>query len=142
MTATTPELQYVIGDFCLRRQFTPKLLEPIRRFTEAWLAFWQLSELADPCLSIVTELCANVRHTPDRYFELTMSVQAGYLRMNVRDHSPILPDVPHELSDPDATSGRGLYVVARYADRVGVDRLADGKEVWAEIALQERVDAA
>ena len=36
---------------------------------------------------------------------------------------------------PDADSGRGLLIVDRLASSWGVDYLARGKRVWAEIAV-------
>jgi hypothetical protein len=35
------------------------------------------------------------------------------------------------------SSGWGLYLVERLAERWGVDRRPDGNEVWFELALDE-----
>src|SRR4051794_11375634 len=86
--------QVVHGRLTLRRRFTPRAMEPIRRLMEAWLGLWELADLADPCLLIISELCSNVRHAQDPRFELRVSVLDGHLRMDVRDHSDLLPKLP------------------------------------------------
>ncbi|WP_420713851.1 ATP-binding protein [Streptomyces sp. NRRL WC-3742] len=54
----------------------------------------------------------------------------GGLRVEVSDPSTIRPELRD--ADDEATSGRGLALVAAVAARFGADGLGEGKRVWAE----------
>ncbi|MFI7140774.1 ATP-binding protein [Streptomyces massasporeus] len=90
----------------------------------------------DPAGQIVAELATNAAthgRVPGRDFRLTLYVVGGILRIEVTDTRG--DRLPHPTRPaPDATSGRGLLVVAALADRWGV---APGphprKTVWAEV---------
>ncbi|MGW0293449.1 ATP-binding protein [Streptomyces tuirus] len=90
----------------------------------------------DPAGQIVAELAANAAthgRVPGRDFRLTLYVVGGTLRIEVTDtRGDRLPRLARPA--PDATTGRGLLVVAALADRWGV---APGphprKTVWAEV---------
>lgn len=92
---------------------------------------------------IVAELVANaVTHgsVPGRQFELRLGLvaddQGKRLRIEVRDaRGERAPDVPAEAPDVDAESGRGLWIVAAFAQSWGVDRRPVGKTVWAELPV-------
>ncbi len=56
----------------------------------------------------------------------------GALRVEVHDHSSIVPSLPERRS-PTEITGRGLRIVDGIANRWGVDRDADGKSVWFEL---------
>lgn len=87
-----------------------------------------------------TELAANaVLHgqVPGRGFRLTLTLDATRtLRIEVTDpRGDRLPRIP-DPAGGYAESGRGLLLVAAYADRWGVDEgPAPCKTVWAELAL-------
>ncbi|MGW7079480.1 ATP-binding protein [Streptomyces sp. NPDC054866] len=109
-----------------------------RLLTERQLADWQRpSEAAE---SVVAELAANaVLHgqVPGRGFRLTLTLDATRtLRIEVTDpRGDRLPRTP-DPAGGYAESGRGLILVAAYADRWGVDEgPAPCKTVWAELAL-------
>jgi anti-sigma regulatory factor (Ser/Thr protein kinase) len=127
----------------LVRRFTV-LLSPTRRgarlarlLTERQLADW--GEPSDAAEHVVAELAANaVLHgrVPGRDFRLTLRIDAvGALRIEVTDaRGDRVPRVPDPVPG-HAESGRGLQLVAAYADRWGVDEApASGKTVWAELA--------
>jgi len=115
-----------------------------RLLTERQLADWGVpSEAAE---HIVAELATNaVLHgrVPGRDFRLTLRFDAvGMLRVEVTDaRGDRVPCDPDPDPDPGpgpgpeyAESGRGLRIVAAYADRWGVDEApADCKTVWAEL---------
>ncbi|MEV2218244.1 ATP-binding protein [Streptomyces sp. NPDC050997] len=88
---------------------------------------------------IVAELASNaVLHgrVPGRDFRLRLTLHAdGTLRIEVTDaRGDRIPRIPDPV-DEDGESGRGLRIVAAYADRWGVDEApAYGKTVWAEWA--------
>ncbi|MEV4786657.1 ATP-binding protein [Streptomyces tuirus] len=90
----------------------------------------------DPAGQIVAELAANaVTHgrVPGRDFRLTLYVVGGTLRIEVTDtRGDRLPRLARPATD--ATTGRGLLVVAALADRWGVTPgPRPRKTVWAEV---------
>ncbi|WP_395574311.1 ATP-binding protein [Streptomyces sp. BK79] len=106
------------------------------------LAERQLDDWGVPpgeAVQIVAELAANaVLHgrVPGRDFRLALRMlPGGTLRIEVTDargdRVPRLPDPAPE----GAETGRGLCLVAAYADRWGVDEgPAPAKTVWAEVS--------
>ncbi|MFE2064932.1 ATP-binding protein [Streptomyces sp. NPDC059467] len=107
-----------------------------RLLTERQLDDWGLSH--GSATQVVAELASNaVLHgrVAGRDFRLGLRLHpGGALRIEVTDARG--DRVPH-LHDPataDAESGRGLLIVAAYADRWGVDSAPAGcKVVWAEL---------
>ena len=64
------------------------------------------------------------------------AIAEGGVRVDdvLADRGDRIPQVPDAV-DGDAESGRGLRIVAAYADRWGVEEApAHGKTVWAELA--------
>lgn len=89
-------------------------------------------ECIDTTKLLVTEIATNAvmhAHSPIR---LTVSPEPHSLRVEVRDDDPTPPPLPC-VPDPDATSGRGLWLVSALARRWGVNRNAKGKTVWFEV---------
>lgn len=97
------------------------------------------TDLSDAAALIVAELAANaVTHgrVPGRDFELRLMLTDDTLRIEVSDARA--EKRPREVT-PDGESGRGLLLVAAFADRWTVlDRVPVGKTVRAEIALPRR----
>ncbi|WP_434581794.1 ATP-binding protein [Carbonactinospora thermoautotrophica] len=85
---------------------------------------------------VVTELFTNaVRHARHHGHPITVAVEhrEGVLRVEVHDPDPT-PPLPRLTPDPEATSGRGLLLVASLARRWGTAPAPDGgKAVFAEI---------
>ncbi|MFV0135278.1 ATP-binding protein [Streptomyces sp. HMX87] len=107
-----------------------------RLLTERQLCVWGLP--FEGAVQVVAELAANaVLHgrVPGRDFRLGLHLMdAGALRIEVTDARG---DRVPRLQDPadGQEGGRGLHIVAAYADRWGVDRTpAPAKTVWAELA--------
>ncbi|MFC8373163.1 ATP-binding protein [Streptomyces sp. NPDC057239] len=117
-----------------------------RRLAGQQLAAWGIpydSETSQAVALVTAELAANaVTHgrTPGRDFRLTLLLlpERGVVRVEVTDTRPgCRPrDPAAEPTAPDALSGRGLLLVAAYAERWGCEvRDAYTKAVWAEVAL-------
>jgi len=97
------------------------------------LAAWHLEELSDPADSVVTELVGNAAdHARGQNIRVTVTrTEQRRVRLAVTDMSKKLPEVrPFDL---DEESGRGLLLVAAMAKEWGVEPLAWGKRVWADL---------
>ena len=86
----------------------------------------------DVFLLLLTELVTNaVRHTRGARVQVELLVD-GTVVAAVYDDSPEEPR-PRRAA-PDDTSGRGLALVERLADRWGTDRLRNGNRVWFQVS--------
>ena len=103
----------------------------------ATLAGWGLdgdSESAMDAVLVAGELLANARQHAGGIQALDMVWQGTCLRISVRDGSGLAPRLtwPH---DHRRAAGHGMRVVERLATRWGTCPRADGKTVWAELAV-------
>jgi anti-sigma regulatory factor (Ser/Thr protein kinase) len=81
-------------------------------------------------LLLVSELCTNaVRHAATA-FEVHIDADQGEVTVTVVDHDP--GHRPRVLDPgPDATSGRGLFIVERLSKSWGCERQGNhAKSVW------------
>ncbi|MCX5375143.1 ATP-binding protein [Streptomyces sp. NBC_00091] len=94
----------------------------------------EMAEVADVAELLITELVTNALVHTEQGAEVSATVRAGRLRVEVRDHTARLPR-PYVPSADDGTHGRGLLLVQALADAWGVDPLAmgRGKVVWFEL---------
>ena len=99
-----------------------------RHFTVGLLDRESGKRLADDAAIVVTELAANAVLHAHSGFTLTVSRSAAAIRIAVRDSRPLA-----SLKDLDVKAGHGLSVVAQLARTWAVERLPDGKVVWAEL---------
>jgi anti-sigma regulatory factor (Ser/Thr protein kinase) len=99
---------------------------------------WALpAQTGEYAVLLVSELVGNaVRHTGARVFGLRMLRRRGWIRIEVRDPSRGLPCLM-PVAEMD-TSGRGLFLVDKLADRWGVDLLPRGKTTWFEMRVADR----
>jgi anti-sigma regulatory factor (Ser/Thr protein kinase) len=110
----------------------PRSASVVRRFVRETLSSWDAQAYTDAAELVVTELVTNaVLHAKT---EIVVRVDLGRegLRLEVIDRSPRRPIARHYSAE--ATTGRGLGLVAAVADRWGVQPDRDGKTVWAELA--------
>lgn len=105
-----------------------------RHFAGRLLTEAPAGELAQDVALVVTELTANAVLHARSGFTLTLRRSAGLIGIEVRDSVPLAPrgDGPPF----DAQAGHGLGVVAQLASDWSVEGLADGKAVWAELAVK------
>lgn len=85
---------------------------------------------------LITELVTNALVHTDHGAEVSATIAADRLRVEVRDYAARRPR-PHVPSADDGTHGRGLVLVQALADAWGVDALGvalgGGKVVWFEL---------
>ncbi|MFF6880208.1 ATP-binding protein [Streptomyces sp. NPDC012474] len=113
---------------------TPRGARLARLLATEQLRAWGLP--LGPAEQIIAELATNAAthgRVPGRDFRLTLYVVGGTLRIEVTDTRG--DRLPHPSRPaPDATTGRGLLVVAALADRWGVTPGPHPrKTVWAEV---------
>ncbi|PTH86768.1 hypothetical protein C9J60_21415 [Streptomyces sp. A244] len=115
---------------------TPRGARLARLLSVEQLRSWGLP--LDPAEQIVAELAANAAthgRVPGRDFRMTLYFVGGTLRIEVTDTRG--DRLPHPARPaPDATTGRGLLLVAALADRWGViPGPHPRKTVWAEVGV-------
>lgn len=132
-----PEPGRVVSSLSVRN-FPP---EPRSAALARWFATDALAEhpALDDVIVAVSELATNAIVHGASDFTVTIARSPGGLRLSVRDSGfgqPVLrsPGISE-------TAGRGLHLVAILADRWGVDPADQGKVVWAEFELDERLTA-
>lgn len=102
-----------------------------RRLVTEAVDRWGHRELVEDAALLATELTTNaVRHACTR-FTVCLSYRHGSVGISVRDWSKVLP-TRHDFG-PMAASGRGLRLLTALATRWGVEAVADGKVVWAQL---------
>lgn len=102
-----------------------------RELTVKTLAGWGMDGLAESATVIVSELVTNALLHGTPPISLALHRHGLLLRGEVTDHGPTLPTMPDiALDDLNAEHGRGLPIVAAYADRWGIDPAPTGKTVW------------
>ncbi|WP_101392008.1 SpoIIE family protein phosphatase [Streptomyces sp. TLI_146] len=93
------------------------------------LAAWDLTELADVCELVVSELVGNALRYGNGPGRLRL-LRGERLVVEVSDTGPDLPQIQHaDLSDE---GGRGLQLINMLCRRWGSCRTVTGKVVWAE----------
>ena len=104
-----------------------------RALVRAAFGAWGLEGVVDDGALLVSELVGNAaEHTRSRRIRVTVSrPHVDVVRISVVDRSGTMP-VPRRAREEDQ-GGRGLAVVDALTTRWGVDSLAWGKRVWAEL---------
>ncbi|MEU8203606.1 ATP-binding protein [Streptosporangium sp. NPDC049046] len=111
----------------------PEAVGKARGLVREALAAWDMSSVAENVTMVVSELVSNAILHGKAPITLALYRYGRVVRGEVTDHSAVWPSpVP---AGPEEEHGRGLAIVAAYADRWGVvpaseGRPADGKTVW------------
>lgn len=134
-------------EFAMRFTSTPRGARLARRLVSHRLDDWghPYTTPANETLTLITaELSANaVRHghVPGRDFHVQLTLAEDTFRIEVTDtraekRPPASPSTADSLSE----SGRGLLLVAAFADNWGVSprQAAPGKTVWAELHVRTK----
>lgn len=113
----------------------PQSAVAARRLLALALDAWDLGQLADSAVLVLSELVSNaVRHASGEGMRVTVTrVGAGRVRVAVLDRDTTRPRV--QDPDPGAERGRGLIIVDSESADWGVDLLPGGKRVWADLAV-------
>lgn len=112
----------------------PQSARRARRFVAAALADAGYGAVVETAALLVSEVVTNAVLHAGTPIVLACSWSGPCVRIEVRDGSPVLPGIRHY--DDEATTGRGLSLVATLADRWGVDAGVDGKALWFELGAR------
>jgi two-component sensor histidine kinase len=111
-----------------------------RHVVESLLTSWGQPDLAWTAALVVSELTANCALHARTDFSVRVSQRAdGVVRLEVADASVRVPQ--QRTYSQDATTGRGLRLVAQLSTDWGVEASATGKTVWALLAPDGAGDA-
>ncbi|MGI8761487.1 MAG: ATP-binding protein [Jatrophihabitantaceae bacterium] len=94
-----------------------------------------LDELVADAAIIGSELVTNSVNAGCGALLVSLSIHRNHLRLRVRDDAPGYPELRHP--GPEEVHGRGLAITAALARSWGIEPMATGKQVWAEIAFDD-----
>ncbi|MEW1752792.1 SpoIIE family protein phosphatase [Streptomyces angustmyceticus] len=110
----------------------PSAVGGARRTAAGRLREWGLEDLGFSTELIVSELVTNaIRHAAGPI--VLRMIRARDLICEVSDASSTTPHLRHARTTDEG--GRGLFLIARYAQRWGTRYTAQGKIIWAELPL-------
>jgi anti-sigma regulatory factor (Ser/Thr protein kinase) len=118
----------------VEQRFSPQYdsVSAARRFLSSHLSEWGLQTLLWPAQLILSELATNSVLHAGTEFTVSMHLLTGRaLRLEVGDGSSRLPRPRHY--EADATTGRGVALVAELGHSWGVLQRPGGKTVWCEL---------
>jgi serine/threonine-protein kinase RsbW len=109
-----------------------------RQATHEALASWQMANIEETAVLLVSELVTNtVRHadTSVSVVELRLEAAGPWLRIEVHDADPRWPEprTPDRLDG----SGFGFVLIEALADKWGVREATIGKAVWVELDARQ-----
>ncbi|MFK4023935.1 SpoIIE family protein phosphatase [Streptomyces albogriseolus] len=107
----------------------PAAVRRVRAAVSGRLMEWDLEDLVFPTELICSELITNaVRHATGPI--KARLIRDGALTFEVSDHSSTSPHLRYAASTDEG--GRGLFLVAQFAERWGTRYTKEGKVIWAE----------
>ncbi|GAC1445824.1 MAG: ATP-binding protein [Mycobacteriales bacterium] len=103
-----------------------------RQVVRTTLQRWRLMDLADSMALAASELVSNALLHGRPPLSVTLRRRPRDVRLDVHDGSPVEPALDPGVAAEDATSGRGLQIVAALAASVGCEQIPnDGKRIYA-----------
>ena len=130
-TSTSTATAVIHGDADLRSVRTA------RQAARSWLATQGVTDdMVERTILVVSELVTNaIRHADSGWVLAIERRPDGSVRIRVTDSGPGEPQIPSAIATDEATSGRGLALVAELSEAWGWHRSSDGgKVVWADLA--------
>jgi CheY-like chemotaxis protein/anti-sigma regulatory factor (Ser/Thr protein kinase) len=104
-----------------------------REFVASTFAVWGIpADTIDDALVVVSELVTNAVTHAGSACQVRLAVDKVAVRISVLDNGAGTPD-PQPFSDTKP-HGRGLHIVGALSSAWGVDRVPQGKLVWAEMS--------
>jgi anti-sigma regulatory factor (Ser/Thr protein kinase) len=107
-----------------------------RQLVDDVMVLWECDDIDDVAALLTSELVTNVVRHARTDLLLEVSLRSSLLRVAASDDDPTMPQL--RQTDPDAESGRGLYLIDALAHQWGVEPRADGKTVWFDVPVTQR----
>jgi anti-sigma regulatory factor (Ser/Thr protein kinase) len=108
----------------------------VRQGVRQLLAEWELADLTNDIVLVVSEMLANALHHADGSIAaVRIHRRPDAVVVEVSDRGASMPLLGQPAFDDDR--GRGMFLIDRLADRWGTRRTDDGKVVWCELAIPE-----
>ena len=123
-----------VGMLCVRHDASSASV--VRREIAADLSARHVTaDSVDDVVLVVSELVGNavVHSTPASDLDVAWDVDGNTVIVRVKDDGETCPS-PRDAT-ADATSGRGLAIVAALSTEWGVQRATRGKQVWAKVPV-------
>ncbi|MET8781958.1 MULTISPECIES: SpoIIE family protein phosphatase [unclassified Streptomyces] len=114
----------------------PEAVRHARRFTRRTLRAWGVTEDVDMVLLVVSELVTNALVHTGGPVRLHLTLFNHRLRIAVLDNSPRTPVKPTSIGW-EATGGRGILLVEAVSAAWGTVPVSGGKQVWADVFLEQ-----
>ncbi|MFJ2476054.1 SpoIIE family protein phosphatase [Streptomyces sp. NPDC087659] len=111
----------------------PAAVAPARARAARQLAAWGLEDLSFTTELVVSELVTNAIRYASEPIRLRM-IRDRTLICEVSDGSSTSPHLRHARTTDEG--GRGLFLIARFAQRWGARYAGDGKTIWSEQPLE------
>lgn len=92
------------------------------------------TEATDSAVLLTSELVTNALEHGRGSVSLTVDAGKLHVRVEVTDDEPEPPTLID--ADPEAESGRGMFIVDALASSWGIEEKTDGKVVWFELPAQ------
>lgn len=109
----------------------PAAVRRVRAAVSARLMEWELEDLVYTTELICSELITNAMRHATGPIKVRL-IRDRALTFEVSDHSSTSPHLRYAASTDEG--GRGLFLVAQFAERWGTRYTKDGKVIWAEQA--------
>jgi anti-sigma regulatory factor (Ser/Thr protein kinase) len=105
-----------------------------RRFVMQALTDLGAEGACDDVVALVSELATNAVIHARTSYTIVVSREGDTVRVGVHDLSPVIPR--RRAYGMDATTGRGLRLVASMSSAWGIEAESEGKVVWFEVRLE------
>jgi anti-sigma regulatory factor (Ser/Thr protein kinase) len=131
------------GSFAAARVTLPAVTDSVsaaRRFVREALIDLDAAGACDDAVTLVSELATNAVIHARTPYTIAVSHAGDTVRVGVHDLSAVNPR--RRAYGLDATTGRGLRLVATLASSWGIDAETEGKVVWFEVPCEVSQDAA
>jgi anti-sigma regulatory factor (Ser/Thr protein kinase) len=111
-----------------------------RRFVRGALSDLDAAQACDDAVTLVSELATNAVIHARTPYTIVVSHEGDTVRVGVHDLSAVNPR--RRAYGLDATTGRGLRLLATLASSWGIDAETGGKVVWFEVPCKGSQDPA
>jgi anti-sigma regulatory factor (Ser/Thr protein kinase) len=122
-----------VGHAHLELPAEPASAARARRFVADVLALWDCDDPYELAALLTSEVVTNAVRYAHQRLQVDVEADGTGVRVATTDDDPRVPRLA--TVPPEATGGRGLFLVDTLASRWGVDLDPPGKTVWFDLPL-------